>query len=111
MSEVDEQTAAERPQPPPLVPLFASNAQGTLSTIGVTCAVIGLVSLLLELLMARMVGQPPGTLAGLPIPFISAPLGLGALIIGLMQLVSARRLAPIALGGALLYWILFLLNL
>jgi hypothetical protein len=112
MDEQLEEHVENAPQgPPPLVPLFSSNARGTLSTIGATCGAIGVVSLLLELLMARMVGAPPGTLASLPIPFISAPLGAGALIIGLMQLASAPRFAPIPLACAALYFSLFLYNL
>lgn len=99
-----------RPKPPGLVPLFESNARGTLSTIGATCGAIGVVSLLLELWMARLVGQAPGQLLGLPVPFVSAPMGLGALAIGLMQLVSARALAAVPLGAAAVYWALFFYN-
>ena len=115
-AEAVEEAAAQelgpsgRPKPPGLVPLVESNARGTLATIGATCGAIGVVSLLLELLMARLVGQAPGQPVGLQVPFVSAPLGLGALEIGLMQLVRARALAAVPLGAAAVYWALFFYN-
>jgi hypothetical protein len=99
----------KREKLPGLVPLFQSNAQGTLSAIGVTCAVVGVVSMVLELLMAREVGATPGELAGFGAIFISAPLGLGALMIGVLQLWSAPRFAIFPLASGTLYWALHIL--
>ncbi len=61
-----------------------------------------------ELLLARVTqGPPPGFLIGLPIPFISAPLGVGAVLLALLGLFTRPKTAVISLLFAVGYWALF----
>ena len=107
MSEPISQTSA--PQKPRRQGLFRSHPHETMAAIAAGAAIIGVTSLALECWMAQLTGQgPPGAMLGLPVPFISAPLGLGALVIGAQLLLVRPRLASLPLISAAIYWALAL---
>jgi len=68
-------------------------------------AVIGLVTLVVEIATGRQLGAA----VGLPV-FVSTPLGVGAVFLALLTLRNDRRgLIPLVLAAA--YWILFFVYL
>jgi len=76
--------------------------------MSVAASLIGAGSVGLELLLARVTqGPPPGFLIGLPIPFISAPLGVGAVLLALLGVFTRPKTAAISLLFAVGYWALF----
>ncbi|RDV37710.1 hypothetical protein DV096_11350 [Bradymonadaceae bacterium TMQ3] len=97
-----------RPRPlpegerPKLQKLFGSYANGTLALMGVAAGVIALATLGLEIFF-----ESPLTAAlGLPIPYMSMPLGLGTVVLGgLMARASWKLALPALLMGAA-YWVM-----
>lgn len=95
--------------------LFRHFPYGTIGAMAMTAAFLGLISLALEVAAGRFLGS--GLSAGwpgLPLPFVSAPLGLGALLLTiLLARHDARKaLAPILStatywGAALVIWLGF----
>ena len=86
---------------------FSASPTGTLAVLSGTCSGIGLGSLGLERLAAWVTQRDSlGAMLELPIPYISAPLGLGAVFTALLVARSSPRLAlgPAALAAS--YWAL-----
>ena len=109
MSDASPQPAPvdddEAPRPK-LPGLFTQAPYGVLAAIAATSAAIGLASLGLEFVFMRVLGDPtpPGTALGLPIPFVSMPLGLAALIATLLVARARPKLAIFPGLASLLYW-------
>lgn len=105
--EVEVQSEHFRPK---RIGLFRSLAYETIAAMSVAASLIGAGSVGLELLLAHVTqGPPPGFLIGLPIPFISAPLGVGAVSLALLGLFTRPKTAIISLLFAVSYWALFFL--
>lgn len=63
------------------LPWFEPMPNGTLAVISVTCTTIALVSFALEMVVRFLVQVDAlGWAIGLPVPFVSIPLGLGGLV-------------------------------
>lgn len=91
----------------PREPLFGSFAYGTLAALSLTCAAIGSGALGCEIMLAKMTKTPPvGVMYDLPIPFISTPLGFGAVVIALLILWQRPGKAVWPGLGAVFYWLL-----
>ncbi|RAL19997.1 hypothetical protein DL240_19295 [Lujinxingia litoralis] len=101
-----------RPQPlppgerPRLQHLFGSYARGTLAMMGAACGLIAVATLGLEL--AFPVGLTQAL--GLPIPYMSMPLGVATLVLGGLMARQDRLYALPALLLGLLYWAMVVLN-
>lgn len=86
---------------------FSAFPTGTLAILSGTCSGIGLGSLGLERLAMFVTEQPSfGQMLDLPLPFISAPLGVGALALALLAAWSDLKVASGAIALALSYWAL-----
>lgn len=100
-----QKTAALSSQKAVRLGFFRHFSYGTIAAIGLGAAAIGLGSLGLEVLMARLLNEGyGGTMLGLPFPFISMPMGVCALL--LTGLVASKdfKLALYPLLGAVVYW-------
>ena len=87
--------------------LFRHFSYGTIAAIGLGAAAIGIGSLGLEVLMAKLLSESyGGTMLGLPFPFVSMPLGVCALALATLVGWRDMRLALWPLAGAMLYWTL-----
>jgi|GEM_PF-6484448 hypothetical protein len=95
----------EKDERPQRIGLFRGGmSYGTLAAIAVTCAAIGLGSLGLEVLVMFITEQGPiGHMIGLPIPFVSTPLGAGALVISGLLVVTRPRVSPLPVLSSLAY--------
>lgn len=103
---LSDEAAAPGDMRPKRQGLFRSNAAATLAAISMTCSGIGLGSLGLEVLMMAIVKQGPiGTMAGLPVPFVSIPLGAGGLGLAGLLLVTQPRVALLPVVSTLAYMI------
>lgn len=99
----EEDTRPKRPG------LFTSHATGTIAALSVTCSALGLAALGLEIAMVRMIDAPPlGVMLGLPIPFISVPLGVGALVIAAITAALQPRHSIVPWLSAVVYWAVLL---
>ena len=106
VEELQEQEDAQAPRPP-RQRWFSAFPTGTLAILSGTCSGIGLGSLGLERLAMFVTKQPSfGQMLELPLPFISAPLGVGALALALLAAWSDLKVASGALALALSYWAL-----
>lgn len=86
--------------------LFKHFSYGTIAAIGLGAAGIGLGSLGLEVLMAKILNEGyGGTMLGLPFPFISMPMGVCALLMSALVASHNVKLALYPLFGATAYWI------
>lgn len=91
--------------PPGRSGLFTSHATGTTAGLSVTCSALGLAALGLERAMAQAAGQASlGAMLELPVPYISIPLGVGAVTIAASVLYLRPRLALVPVVCAVLYW-------
>ena len=95
----------EKDERPRRIGLFRGGmSYGTLAAIAVTCAAIGLGSLGLEVLVMFITEQGPiGHMIGLPIPFVSTPLGAGALVISGLLVVTRPRVSLLPVLSTLAY--------
>lgn len=85
--------------------MFSAMVPGTIATLSVTCAALGLAALFFERLMARMIEQPSlGALLEWPVPFVSLPLGVGAVTIAASSLFIAPRTSIAPWACAIVYW-------
>ena len=88
MTQPTTELTPQEPQPlteakDPNKPLgwFQAMPNGTLAVISLTCTTIALVSFALEMLVRFLVDVPAlGHAIGLPVPFVSIPLGLGGVV-------------------------------
>jgi hypothetical protein len=91
---------------PKRVGLFTHFPFGTLATISVTCSVIGVVSLGLEIFAARLLEQPSlGALAGLPLHFVSIPMGVGGVALAGLLFTQGWRAQVVPFLSAAVYWV------
>jgi len=93
----------------PVPGLLANAGNEALAAMAVSATAIGIGALFLELLFASLVGAPVGTVVGLPIPFVSTPLGAGAIIMSGLLWYDKPRYAWVPSIGAVLYWALVVL--
>ena len=101
----DKDGSSPRSERPKRLGLFQHFSGGTLAAIGLGAAAIGLGSLGLEIGVAGLLDERyGGAILGLPVPFVSAPLGLSALLISALLAARDWRLSLYPLIGALVYW-------
>lgn len=82
-------------------PLFSSFPFGTVAIMGVGMGLVGLGTIAVEIATDRLMSRH------LPLPFLSAPLGVGAIVLGL---IAARGRWHYGVGPALValvYWGVF----
>lgn len=85
--------------------MFSAMVPGTIAALSVTCSALGLAALGFEIFMASMIGEPSlGALLELPLPFISLPLGVGAVTIASSSLFIAPRTSYAPWACAIVYW-------
>ncbi len=116
MSDLTPPLAAPDPAPPAPSGHYRPKRQGlftsfpyeTVAAISATSAGIGLVMLLMEaLLLPALIGEPPGVMLHLPVPFLSAPLGVGAALILAIAARGGWRVMRIPAIMMIAYWGLF----
>ena len=83
---------------------FTTYAYDTLSVLSLSCSIMGLVGLGMEVVMWALVGQTPAQVMQWPLPFVSLPLGVGAVGITTMIFWVRRELALLSGVGVLTYW-------
>lgn len=101
----DEQAPSPAHEKAKRLGLFRHFSYGTIAAIGLGAAGIGLGSLGLEVLMAKLLSESyGGTMLGLPFPFISMPLGMCAIFMAILVARQDMKLAMWPATGAVLYW-------
>ena len=105
----DTQDPQEAPAKPKRIGLFKHFPYGSIGAMAMTSAFLGLISLLLEVGVQRLFGShmAPGW-PGLQLPFVSAPLGISALLLSILLARHNTRQAIAPILSTAAYWLVAL---